>query len=94
MTLASVIEIVAPEAKPEAGTGPLDGKSFCFTGCRPTKEESDKIIALGGIEKSGVSKGLTHLVFKTVDLSSAKAVKARGLGVTLVSYEHFQELIK
>jgi DNA ligase (NAD+) len=73
--------------------GKLHGKSFCFTGCRPSKEEEEKLAELGGIVKSGVSKGLTYLVIKDATSTSNKAEKARKYGTEVIDLNNFQELI-
>ena len=73
--------------------GKLHGKSFCFTGCRPSKEDEEKLAELGGIVKSGVSKGLTYLVMKDATSTSNKAEKARKYGTEVIDLNNFQELI-
>lgn len=69
---------------------PLAGYAVCFTGVRPSLEENNKFVDLGGMVKSGVSKNTTHLVVRYENTTSSKARKARELGVKIVSYEEFQ----
>lgn len=87
------IKIVEPNPTP-TGDGPLKGKTFCFTGCRATEQETARLIELGGAEKSGVSKGLSYLVTKEANSTSSKAVKARELGVQCISIVEFQTMLK
>jgi NAD-dependent DNA ligase len=47
----------------------------------------------GGIVKSGVAKGLNYLVSDDKDSSSSKMIKAKSLGITLISSEEFLEMI-
>ena len=52
--------------------------------------ESARLAEVGGNEKSGVSGGLNYLVTKEADSTSSKAVKARSLGVQVISYDEFK----
>ena len=76
-------------------SGKLNGLSFCFTGaaCKPRKELQMLVEENGGIVKSGVAKGLNYLVSDDKDSSSSKMVKAKSLGITLISSEEFLEMI-
>ena len=76
-------------------SGKLNGLSFCFTGaaCKPRKELQMLVEENGGIVKSGVSKGLNYLVSDDKDSSSSKMVKAKSLGITLISSSEFLEMI-
>ena len=78
-----------------ASNGKLNGLSFCFTGaaCKPRKELQMLVEENGGIVKSGVSKGLNYLVSDDKDSSSSKMVKAKSLGITLISSEEFLKMI-
>jgi DNA ligase (NAD+) len=85
---------VEPLSKPKVNKeGKLFGKSFCFTGVRPTKDEESLLVSAGGEIKSGVSKGLTHLVQKDKDSMSEKTKKALSYGTEIISYDDFQKLI-
>jgi len=64
-------------------TGPLKGKSFCFTGFRDSNLER-AIEGLGGVMKSGVSRSLTYLVASDPTADSGKAKKARKYGVQVI----------
>lgn len=76
-------------------SGKLNGLSFCFTGaaCKPRKELQMLVEENGGIVKSGVAKGLNYLVSDDKDSGSSKMVKAKSLGITLISSEEFLEMI-
>ena len=80
-----------PQGKP---SGKLGGKSFCFTGkmSRPRAELESKVVANGGAGAS-VSKGLNYLVIADPSSTSSKAVKARKLGVELISEDEFMSMI-
>jgi DNA ligase (NAD+) len=82
----------APEAAPAADSK-FAGKTVCFTGCRADEAMKGRMASLGIEEKSGVSKGLSWLVMKTVDVTSSKAKKAMEQGVEMVAYEHFKEML-
>jgi DNA ligase (NAD+) len=73
--------------------GSLSGQSFCFTGVRDKNLEKD-IAKLGGKIASGVSKTLTFLVAKDVEENSSKLVKARELGVKIVTLSEAQQLVQ
>lgn len=83
--------ITLKEFKPVAG-GPLEGKSFCFTGVRDKNLE--KVIAeKGGKIASGVSKTLTVLVAKDPEENSSKLNKARELNVKILTLSEAQDLV-
>ena len=89
--LRHYFNIVAYEKK----EGKLSGLSFCFTGAavRPRSELQAIVESNGGVVKSGVSKGLSYLVSDDRDSSSSKMVKAKSLGITLISSSEFLEMI-
>lgn len=76
-------------------SGKLNGLSFCFTGaaCKPRKELQMLVEENGGIVKNGVAKGLNYLVSDDKNSGSSKMVKAKSLGITLISSEEFLEMI-
>jgi DNA ligase (NAD+) len=71
--------------------GNLSGMSFVFTGTMHNKRAIlEQIVTDGGGEnKSGVSKGVTHLVMAKPDSTSKKAVKAKELDTLLISESDF-----
>lgn len=92
--LLTLITIKATDAKPAVVKDSLlNGKSFCFTGVRPSDTEKARLAELGAEEKSGVSKGLSFLVAKEENSTSSKAVKAKELGAAVISYTRFQEMM-
>jgi DNA ligase (NAD+) len=91
---AGVIGIAPPAA---AETQPLRGKSFCFTGeLRAMKrgQAEEKVKALGGSAKSSVVKELSYLVTNDPESGSAKNLKARSLGIPIISEEQFLALLE
>jgi DNA ligase (NAD+) len=75
---------------------PLQGKSFCFTGAleRQTRSEAERLVReLGGEAKSGVTGSLSYLVTNEPDGKSSKMVKARKLGVPVISEKEFESLL-
>ena len=88
-TAAVVKEAVAEEGTP-AGPKTIAGSTFCWTGCR---DHIDEVKALGGIEKSGVSKGLVYLVQKDATSSSNKTMKAEALGTKIISVETLRAVL-
>jgi len=75
-------------------TGCLDGKSFCFTGkMQGSRKELEKAVkGQGGCIKS-VSGELDYLVIVDPQSSSSKAIKARKLGVQLISEKDFLKMV-
>jgi DNA ligase (NAD+) len=85
------VGIVSPVAE-----SPISGKSFCFTGSLSTMKRSEaeeRVRALGGSAKSGVTKDLDYLVTNDPESGSAKNRKARELGVALITEEEFVKLV-
>ena len=79
-----------------ASDGILKDKSFCFTGALNTmsrKEAQDKVEALGGTNKSGVTKGLTYLVTNDTSSGTSKNRKAKELNVIVINEKEFIQLI-
>ncbi len=70
-----------------------DGKSFCFTGKMENKRKELEAIAIeNGHSIGSVSKNLDFLVIADPNSESSKAVKARKLGVTLISEQEFLDM--
>ncbi|MDR3173129.1 MAG: DNA ligase (NAD(+)) LigA, partial [Treponema sp.] len=91
---AGIISIAPPAA---AETQPLRGKSFCFTGELSTMKRGqaeEKVKALGGSAKSSVVKDLSYLVTNDPESGSAKNLKARSLGVSIINEEQFLALLE
>ncbi len=72
------------------------GKIFCITGkLSYSRSEFEKEIELAGAKlASGVSKNTSYLVTNTPDSGSSKNVKARELGIPIISEDEFWKIIK
>jgi DNA ligase (NAD+) len=75
--------------------GRLNGKSFCFTGAmsQPRPKLERLVTDSGGEVKSSVGGGLTYLVISDPSSTSSKAVKAKKLGVKLISEDEFLKML-
>lgn len=69
---------------------PFAGFSFCLTG---TRSYQDDIERLGGVIKSGVSKGLTFLVQADPLSTSNKTRKAEEYGTRIISLDYLKQAI-
>jgi DNA ligase (NAD+) len=84
-----------PEKKVEIKDGKLSGKSFCFTGAMDYKRSDlEKMVADNGGTVSSVKKGLTYLVQADPSSTSSKSVKAKSLGISIITPEEFLEMVK
>ena len=79
-------------------SGNLNGRTFVLTGAMPsgrTRDEVEKTIHLaGGETKSSVGRNVQYLVQADGDSSSGKSVKARSLGIKIISEEDLIRMIK
>ena len=84
---------VVPVTK--AASGPLAGKSFCFTGTlgRPRKELEQMVEDKGGTLLSGVTKDLQFLVMADPSSGSSKAQKAKKYGTQCIDEAAFMALV-
>jgi NAD-dependent DNA ligase len=69
--------------------GSLEGMSVLFTGVR-RQDLVDEIEARGGKNLSAISKNVTHLICKDKNSSSSKMVKAKELGIQIMSVEELE----
>lgn len=86
-----------PEKKVEVKDGKLSGKSFCFTGKAEaigTRSQCEELVLKNGGTISSVKKGLSYLVQEDGSSTSSKSVKARSLGISIISPEEFLEMIR
>ena len=67
------------------------GFSVCFSGLRD-KELEKVIIDNGGIIVDGISKKTTHLIVADPNQNTSKTVKARELGIKIMTLEQFKQL--
>jgi DNA ligase (NAD+) len=86
ITIAEKVEVV------KTGND-LDGKQFVFTGVR-RKDLEEVIVSRGGVIGGSVSKNTTHLVMKAKGSGSSKETKAVSLGVTILTVEELENLLK
>lgn len=78
------------------GEGPLSKMKFCITGeLSMNRSEFEKIVKKnGGVMVSSVSKNTNFLVTNETDSSSSKFVKAKTLGVAIISEKKLLEMIR
>lgn len=90
-TLAKYMSFEAPKRNLE---GKLTGMSFLVTGTLPVKrnEAHEKIEENGGKLLSGVSAKLSYLIVG--DDPGSKVDKAQSVGVKIISWDEFLELLK
>ena len=76
-------------------SGKLSGMSFCFTGAMdyPRKTLQGYVEEFGGINFDSVKKGFTYLGIADPTSTSGKAVKARSMGINLISPEEFMTMV-
>jgi DNA ligase (NAD+) len=80
---------------PPSTTGPLAGKSFCFTGELSAMKRPDAealVRSLGGQTKPSVTKGLSYLVTNDPSSGSEKNKKAVSYGVAIIDEAAFLAL--
>ena len=77
------------------GEGPLQGMKFCITGelSQPRSEIEKKIKLSGGLLVNSVSKNTNYLVTNEKESSSSKFIKAKELGIKIISEEELLALI-
>lgn len=87
----------APAVVKEVKDGKLSGKSFCFTGKAEaigSRSKCEELVIANGGTISSVKKGLSFLVQEDPSSTSSKSVKARSLGISIISPEEFLEMIR
>ena len=76
----------------------LEGKTFCVTGrvhiFRNRDELSAAVTAAGGKVTSSVSSKTDYLVNNDINSTSSKNLKAKELGIPIITEEQLQELMK
>jgi DNA ligase (NAD+) len=86
---------VAPQVEIKRSGGPLAGKIFVFTGAMSRfgrKEAQELVERLGGRASGSVSKKTDYVI--AGEEAGSKLEKARELGVTVLSEEEFEQLLK
>lgn len=78
------------------GEGPLSGMKFCITGelAQPRAEIEKEIKKSGGVMVSSVSKNTSYLVTNETESSSSKFVKAKSLGIPVISEQKLMKMIQ
>jgi DNA ligase (NAD+) len=77
-------------------SGKLSGMSVCFTGALSIKrvDAEQLVVDNGGTVKGSVVRGLTYLVTNDTGSGSAKNIKAKELGVKVISEQEFRKLLE
>lgn len=92
-----IIDFIEESALENSGNA-LEGKTFCVTGrvhiWKNRDELSAAVIAAGGKVTSSVSSKTDYLVNNDVTSTSAKNLKAKELGIQIITEEQLQELMK
>ena len=82
---------------PPEGNLPLAGKTFVITGKLTYYSNRNELVAAiesaGGKVAGSVSKNTTYLINNDTESSSSKNVKAKSLGVRIISEAEFRELL-
>ena len=93
-----IIDFVEEEDALENSGNSLEGKTFCVTGrvhiWKNRDELSAAVTAAGGKVTSSVSSKTDYLVNNDVTSTSAKNLKAKELGIPIITEEQLQELMK
>ena len=93
-----IITFKAKESALENSGNALEGKTFCVTGklkhFKNRDELSAAVTAAGGKVTSSVSSKTDYLVNNDIDSTSAKNLKAKELGIPIITEEQLQELMK
>lgn len=78
-----------------SGEGPLKDKKFCITGeLSMSRSEFEKLIKQnGGVMVSSVSKNTSFLITNETESSSSKFVKAKDLGIPIISEAKLLKMI-
>lgn len=82
------------EMEEEIIEGTFTGERMCFTKCRPTGEEALLFKSNGGVLVDAVTSKTTTLVVKDLSETSTKTEKAKKLGIRILSYQQFKELLR
>ena len=95
--LINIMEFVKEETKVKSNLKSLEGLTFVVTGSVETfknrKELEELITSLSGKLSSSVSKNTTYLLNNDTASNSSKNLKAKQLGVEIISESQFNEMI-
>ena len=94
----NIIDFVDEESALENSGNALDGKTFCVTGRVHIWKNRDELVAAvtaaGGKVTSSVSSKTDYLVNNDVTSTSSKNLKAKELGIPIITEEQLQEMMK
>lgn len=94
----NIIDFVDEESALENSGNALDGKTFCVTGrvhiWKNRDELAAAVTAAGGKVTSSVSSKTDYLVNNDVTSTSSKNLKAKELGIPIITEEQLQEMMK
>jgi DNA ligase (NAD+) len=91
---AKYVNIISDEGKTTPTDGKLNGMSFCFTGAMEYKRSDlEKMVVENGGTVGSVNKNLTYLVQQDPNSTSGKSVKAKSLGIKIISPSEFLNMI-
>ena len=78
----------------KSSKGKFAGKTFCFTGkALLTRDQLHGMVhARAGSTSDRVDGNVTHLVLADIDSTSNKAVKARKMGIKLITEDEFMRM--
>jgi len=95
--LSYMVEFVKEEIKVESSLKSLEGLTFVVTGSVETfknrKELEELITSLQGKLSGSISKNTRYLLNNDITSNSSKNLKARQLGVEIISEAQFNEMI-
>lgn len=93
-----IITFKTKESALENSGNALEGKTFCVTGrvhiWKNRDELSAAVTAAGGKVTSSVSSKTDYLVNNDINSTSSKNLKAKELGIPIITEEQLQELMK
>ena len=92
LKIHDMITIQANENKKETKTSGSFDKTVVFTGFRDSDLEK-KITSLGGKVALSVSKKTDIVIYKTPNTNSVKELKARELGIPIMSLDDFKKMV-
>ena len=94
----NIIDFIEEESTLEKSGNSLEGKTFCVTGrvhiWKNRDELSAAVIAAGGKVTSSVSSKTDYLVNNDIDSTSSKNLKAKELGIPIITEEQLMEMLK
>ena len=94
----NIIDFIEEEGVLEKSGNALEGKTLCVTGkvkhWKNRDELSAAVIAAGGKVTSSVSSKTTYLVNNDATSTSSKNLKAKDLGIPIITEEELMEMLK